>query len=119
MELEIGNWRLKIYCLRDRERVIKCTEGITGDVKATLGHERTYLIRETRTEHENSILISYLPFRRLNIYDCLKFHLLKMHYFSRTDLRDDKGRKKQDKQRDSDSSYIEQDDPSPRKRDRY
>ena len=57
-----------MYRLRDGERVIECTERITRHRHLPLLHLPAYLVGETRTEHENLVLVPYLPFGRLNIY---------------------------------------------------
>ena len=65
---------MKIYRLRDGERIIERSEGITSDVQVALRHLSAYLIRKTGTHHEDSILITDLPFGRLNINHRLQFH---------------------------------------------
>ena len=75
--LKIEDWRLKIDRLRDREGVVERAEGIASDLQGPLRHLRAYLVRETRTEHQDTVIVPDMPRTRRNINSCLEFHFIR------------------------------------------
>ena len=68
-------FRLRFYCLRDGQRVVERAIWVRGVRQVTTVHFLAHAVRETRTQEQDMVLVTYLPRRWRNMYNSLQVHI--------------------------------------------
>ena len=68
-------FRLRFYCLRDGQRVVERAIRVRGVRQVTTVHFLAHAVRETRTQEQDMVLVTYLPRRWRNMYNSLQVHI--------------------------------------------